>query len=31
VEIFGDVKIGDIILKEASEEIKDGTLLNVKI
>jgi len=27
VEVFGDVKSGDIILKEASDEIKDGMTL----
>ncbi|MGZ3920713.1 MAG: efflux RND transporter periplasmic adaptor subunit [Bacteroidia bacterium] len=31
VEIFGDVKVGDVILKEANDEIKDGTVINSNI
>lgn len=31
VEIFGDIKPGDVLLKEANEEIKDGMTLNVKV
>jgi membrane fusion protein, multidrug efflux system len=31
VEVFGDVMSGDIILKEANDEIKDGEVLKSKI
>ena len=31
VEIFGDVNAGDIILKEANDEIKDGAIINLNV
>lgn len=31
VEIFGNIKAGDVILKEGSEEIKDGDTIHCKI
>ena len=27
IEVFGDLKVGDVILKKANEEIKDGTTI----
>lgn len=28
IEVFGDLKVGDVVLKKASDEIKDGAAIN---